>query len=795
MKNIVFILFLTIFFLQNAIAQNTLSGIVSDEDNSPVFYATVVLYNQSDSTIANSSLTDDKGKFVLNNISDGEYYLEIRFLGYQNEIIENLNFPKDNETSVSIIIEPENEELEEVVVKANRILLEQKSDRLVVNIDNNIMNDNSTIMDVMRKVPGVIVMGDKISMAGSTNLTILINGKTTKYMDIESLLKDMPGDNIEKIEVIHQPGAEFDAAGSGPVINIILKKNSLFGTFGSVETGISKGDMWRYNTNCSFTHFQDDVNISGSIGYRNSDYKSQMIIDRYVVDTLYEQISVNNDSYISYRGNLSVDWNFNTKHRLGFQTSFVNYDSDDIIMNNTDIYHYDENVEDIFQITSNSRTGYWRLGTINPYYVFDIDTLGQKLELDFNYIQYGSDSENFLDAENLNSEIVVNDQRTKQPGVTKIMVGKLDYTFPFSKALKFQTGAKYSYADLDNDFHAEYLSNNLWIDDITQSNHYLFDETIIAGYGKFTYEQTKWAGTLGLRYEDSKSNGQSVGIDTILSRPISDFFPSASISYEFIKNVKAILAYSYRLDRPHYSSLNPFRYSLDLYTFEQGNPELKPEFTHSSKFSLAYQNQPFFNIEYKTTKDAMVEVSLQNDATGQAYLQDVNLDKRNEINFSLFFPLDFIPKVSGYGGVMVNNKHFDTPFLGETYDVSKWDYVTFIQANFTLPGNISTEISGYYTSGGLDGTINYEYMYGLSAACSRKFFSDRLKVNLGVNNIVTKFFYGEIKYSNMNIKMNNSWEAPVVYLNLSYSFGNKHLTKSDEHKSGASDELDRTGKN
>ena len=104
-------------------------------------------------------------------------------------------------------------------------------------------------MDVMKKVPGVIVMGDNISLAGSSNLTILIDGKTTKYMDVSALLKDMPGDNIEKVEIIQQPGAEFDAAGSGPIINIILKKNRMFGTFGSVNTSVSKGDLWRYNTN------------------------------------------------------------------------------------------------------------------------------------------------------------------------------------------------------------------------------------------------------------------------------------------------------------------------------------------------------------------------------------------------------------------------------------------------------------------------------------------------------------------------------------------------------------------
>jgi len=324
MKTTILSLLIMMFFFQSLKAQSSLSGNVIDENDKPVFFATAVLYNQSDSSIANSSSTGKDGKFKIESIKPGKYYLEVRFLGYQNKTITGLEFPKDDNSSFPVKMEPTNNQLSEVEVTGKRPLLEQESDRLIVNVADNISGNNNNLMDVMKKVPGVIVMGDNISLAGSSNLTILINGKTTKYMDINSLLKDIPGDNVEKVEVIHQPGAEFDASGSGPIINIILKKNKLFGTFGSVNTGFSKGDSWRYFTNASFTQYQGNVNISGSVGYRNSEYLSMMDVDRSSTNNFYDQTSHNKDAWETYRGNLNIDWNINKRHRIGVQSRFIN---------------------------------------------------------------------------------------------------------------------------------------------------------------------------------------------------------------------------------------------------------------------------------------------------------------------------------------------------------------------------------------------------------------------------------------------------------------------------------------
>ena len=778
-------------FLQTAVAQNDLTGAITDEDDKSIFFATVALYNQTDSTIAKSASSGKNGNYELVDIKSGKYYLEVSMVGYATKSKANLVFPRDASTKVNFKLLTDVKLLTAVEVIDKKPLLEQLSDRLVVNVAENITSMNSNLLDVMKKVPGIIVAGDRIKLAGSSNLTILINGKTTKYMDIESLMKDMPGDNIKRVEIIHQPGAEFDASGTGPIINIILKKNSLYGTSGNVNMGFEQGKAWSYKTGLSLSHYQGSVNINGSLGYRNSGYIEVLTVDRSVQDDRYLQVSDMGGRSKNYRANLALDWDVNEKHRIGFQSRYIDHQSDDKNENLTTISFKSNPAQKIN--STNPEDSFWKLRSINPYYTYEIDTLGQKFEVDVNYITFWNDAESILTARDVETNNILGKQKYNKPGNTKIFVTKLDYTYPFSKNLKLQLGAKYSLADLDNDLQSSFDNAGQWINNSSESNHYLFDETIKAAYSKLSFNKDKWSGTLGLRYEDSDSQGQSVGVDTTLNRRIQQFFPSASLSRNITKQLTGIISYSYRLDRPRYSTLNPFRYSLDQFTSQRGNPELRPEFTNSMKFTLAYEKQPFFNIQYKLNTDAMVEVIEQDDATGEAFKSTVNLDSKKNFNVSLFFPLDFIPKITGYAGVIANHVQFDSPYLDQTFDQSKWDYTGFVQMNFTLPGKIESEVSGWYTTGGLEGIIDAEWLYGVDIGFSKKFMKGKAKISVGVEGLFNRFFHGTVAYSNIDMNIIQTWDAPVFNMQLRYKFGNQHM-KSKKHRSGASEELRRTGK-
>jgi len=784
------------FASQNAHAQSQITGTITNSKGDGIFYATVALHKLADSSIVTGESTDAAGKFSIKNIPDGAYFLQVNMLGYLDQRVGNINLPADHRKDFKLKLEEDAKTLATVEVTAKAPLLEQRADRLIVNVENNIASLNMNLLDVMKKVPGVLVVGDKLRMAGQSNVTILLNGKTTKYMDVDALLKDIPGDNIKRVEVIHQPGAEFEAEGTGPIINIITKKNSLFGTNGSLNSGVSKGENWRYRTNLNLSHYQGNFNVNGGVGFGRNAWYEQLDLVRKVGDDTYTQTSKNANPSDYLQANLALDWDLTSRHRLGFSSRWNGNRRDYTIKNVTDVDFANASDGDLRLLTDNQRKGDWNMLAINPYYSFEIDTNGQKLDFDVNFARIRNDMSNFLQPVEVNYGVVFPQQYYEQPGNTEIYTTSLDYTYPLTKEIKLQAGGRFSTADLDNDLRS-FLGDSAGVlqPDLLQSNHYIFTEDIWAGYAKIDWKVGKWSGTAGLRYEDSQSTGYSVTLDSTQERHIGKLFPSGSLTREISKKIGAAFSYSYRIDRPHYSDLNPFVFYLDSYTSERGNPTLRPSLTHSTKFSLLYENQPFFNVEYKHTNDAMQDVIQQNDETGEAFQTQVNLESFKVWNISLFFPLDFIPKLSGYGGFIANYGHYDSPYLDQQFRQAKWDYTAFLNANFTLPGKVEMELSGWWNSGALEGLLNSEWLYGTDVAASRKFLKEKLKVSVGVENPINRFYRGSVTYSNIRLDVHNSWDAPVYYLNMTYKFGNQHMKGKGGRQSSADDVINRAQQN
>lgn len=775
--------------------QHTINGTVVDEEQSPIFFATVAIYNASDSVMISAESTDDNGQFTLNNIKDGDYYLIATMLGFADQTLSDITLPNNKDYNFNIEMQTDATILSTVEIKAKVPLMEQRADKLIVNVADNITNTSGNLLDVMKKVPGMLVINDRLSMAGSGTPTILLNGKSTQYMDVQSLLRDMPGDNIQKVEIIHQPGAEYEAAGSGPILNIILKKNALVGTNGSVTVAAGKGELWDYNTGLNLSHYAGKLNIFGGLGYSKNAWVETLQLTRRLttisqdLNGIYSQENIDKATPNTYRGNLRLDYDLTNKHRIGLETKYYNNSNKRTATNLTNVDLTNELLQDYTLNTDNNIDKGWTYQSLNPYYIFEIDTAGQKIEFDISLASYNIESMNTLITEN--SEINdVTQQRYTQPGDTKIFASSFDYTKPLSSKIEIKTGVKFSHADLDNDLRSENLINNEWVNNTSQSNHYLFEEKIYAGYGKLQWNTGDWSGTAGLRYENSLSEGESLTVDSMLSRKISKLFPSFSVSNKFMGPLTATVAYSYRIDRPRYSTLNPFVYYLDPFTFEQGNQNLRPELTHSGKFTISYEGQPFINVEYKESTDAIVEVTRQEENSQEASKTDINFDKQTQLSASLFFPLSFIPGVNGYGGVIAARNKYNSFYGDGIFERSQWSYTTFIQAEFNLPFDIQAEIGGWYNSGQQEGIFNSEYLYGTSFGMSKKFLDSKAKISVGIEDFTNRFWHANVDYE-QDMDLLVKWQAPVVNMRFSYKFGNQHLKSKKKNAGSASEELRR----
>ncbi|PSR11838.1 MAG: hypothetical protein C7N36_14495 [Bacteroidetes bacterium] len=773
-------------------AQSSVAGQLITTDGQEAEFVNVLLLSAADSSAVKLNLSQEDGSYVFKNLDAGDYLLKVMGIGYDDYLGEPFSLANKEAKVIPVIrLTTVATVLDEVEVVAKKPLLEQKAGRLILNVDQSITGQGGSVTDLLKKIPGLVVVNDRVSMAGRQGVTILIDNRPTKYMDLQSLLNEMPADNIARIEVISQPGAAYDAEGTNGIINIILKKNTLFGTNGSITTGVGYGELAKYRLGTQLNHRSGPWNINLGAGFNRRTWIERLALERILTDRTYRQNNYEPGIPLSTYLNLGADYDLNSKNRVGISVNANRSNNENTSENTTQILSTEGAELDRFT-TQNKEDRSWRSYTVDGFYRWEIDTAGQVLSLDANLADYQRRAENTLTTTGNNFE----DRRNNTPANTRIYAAQLDYKLPFRQHWQFHTGAKISATRLDNELQASLRQNGVWINDANQTNQFDYAEDIYAGYVNLVYTNGEYDFNLGLRYEDSQATGYSVTLDSAINLEIAKVFPSISISTPFIGPLGTAISYSYRIERPGYFDLNPFISYLDPLTFSKGNPFLVPELTHSGQFSLTYEKQPFFNLSYDYTRNVLTEVIEQNDETGEAFQTDINLDKYIRYGGSLFFPLDFIAKpISGYGGFMLFYHDYQAEYLELDYLQNQWTTNAFLQVNVNLPKDWKLEVTGWLQGKGLDGIIRHETFYGLDAGIQKKFFDNKLRVQLSADGIVQKFFVGRIDYANLNYNLTSEWEAPVVQARITWSFGNQNIKGRDRRDSSSDAERKRVETN
>ncbi|MBL4593041.1 MAG: TonB-dependent receptor [Flavobacteriales bacterium] len=781
--------FLIIFISLNAGAQ--ISGRVIDAGNKePIPFANAIAINVSDSSIVKASITDENGNYYLEKMNDGNYFIKIITLGYKDYYSEQIEFKKGTIMTVDCNTSVSSENLETFGVVAKVPFLEQQAGKMIVNVSEHITGVSGSMKDVMKKIPGILVVNNKISIAGNQNVTILIDGRPTQYLDMQTLMSELPAEDIDKIEVISQPDAGMEATGTGGVINIILKKNRLSGTNGALWTGYGYGELAKYSLGGSINHRKNKLNVFANGGYSYNTYVENLILERKVGNETYNQNTYQPSYPKTYRINGGFDYNLTEKQSLGLSLRHIQSYNNRTHENNTSIESLD--TDTIFTLkTYNTMEKKWYYNSANFYYNIDLDTNGKKLSFTTNYGSYDNQNSSTITT-NADYNVIYPSQKNAEPGATDIYAAKLDLTLPFKKKIKLTSGLKFSYANVDSDLQA-YIENNGngFINNISLSNHFIFNEQIYAAYIMQNFNSKKISFNAGLRYEHSISEGYSVTIDSTNDRTISKLFPSAGVTIPISKKLGTNFAYSYRIQRPSYNTLNPFISYLDPYTFEKGNTNLKPELTHSGKFSLTFENQPFFNLEYNKTSDVLMFVTEQDDNSGVSFATTVNLNQLEKYGASLFFPLDFIKFLEGYGGIITNYQKYDAPYLDAIYKKEKFNYTLFIEASSEITKTFKIEASAWYTSSNIEGIMESNSLYGVSFGAKKTFFENRLSVSASVDDLFYEYWTANIKYSNMDVDLESSWETRIFRINLVYRYGNRFLKKRKQQSNSAQEELNR----
>jgi hypothetical protein len=777
-----------------------ISGKVLDEVQKPFPYATVSLLNAKDSVLVRGTLTTDNGSYSLQNIKEGSYLLSFYVVGYKKVFRGPLAITaqKSNHSLAAVPLSMDSKQLKGVEIVKQKPLIERQIDKTVINVENSALAAGNTALEILQKSPGVTVDKDgKISLKGKQGVTVMLDGKPT-YLSSEqlaNLLRSTEGNAIQSIELITNPSAKYDAAGNSGIINIKLKKSRNYGTNGSVFVGAGYGKYYKANSGFSINHREKKFNVFGNFDIsRNKSYSGTDIVR--VNSTSTEQTYFNQTNFNKrFRTNSNfkggVDYFINDNNTIGFAINGYNShghtDGDVLTLIGSQPSTTDSSV-----VGENPSTYKYNGISYNLNYKGTLDTLGQEITIDADYSQYIGQQNNQFNNVYLNGLGQVYKPsyifRNATPSDTKIRAVKSDYTYPINKDMKMEFGVKASFVKTDNNYVFENFLADTWQNDVTRSNRFLYDENINAAYANISRKFKTTSIQLGLRAEQTNSKGNSITEDKVVDRHYFNLFPSVFINQELSKNNDLGVSFSRRIDRPDYGSLNPFVSYLDLYTYRFGNPFLKPQYTNAFELSYSFKKTLNVTLGYSHTKDVISDVLLTDTAKKTIFISNQNLATQDSYNMNISYPLAITKWWSTTNNFTGYYNKFKTPdLLGVPYESGKVAFNFNSNQTIKMSGSLNFELSGYYQSRQVYGTLLIEPQYGIDMGLSANLLEKKLNLKFAANDVF-KLQKSSITSTipSQNYVVSEKWESRVFRLTCTYRFGSNEI-KAARQRSGSAD--------
>ncbi len=758
----------------------------------PLAFATVVLRQVRDTTWVRGEVSKADGSYAFKSLEPGQYRLTVLLLGYQphrSAVFAVAAAPAITQLP-AIVLAPAAQALTGVEVTGQKPLLEMQTGKMVLNVAASPAAAGATALEVLQKVPGLIVMNDRLSLAGREGLIILLDGRTTHYTDVVSVLKDFPSSNIERIKVLTQPGAAYDAAGSAGVINIILKKNTSLGTNGSAALTAGYGRFAKAGGSLDLNHrTKQGLNVFGNYGYNYRKTYDQLNTDRVTTDNsqavTYAQRSYQPRASNVHTARVGADMPLSRRQTLGVLLNGYTTRTQVDYENTIDVRTGSQVLQNITRNDNQRQTDSYA-GNLN--YKLALDSAGRELLLDADYSHYRSGSDNNL--LNLLEGAPAQALRYNQQTTIGLRSAKADYRHPLGGTAKLAAGAKVSTADIDSQLGFARLARGEWSADARRSDHFRYEERIAAGYATLDKQWGSVQLQAGLRGEHTRSVATSLALGQTVARDYFQLFPSATLTKDLTQKLGASLGYSRRIDRPGYQDLNPSIVYLDPYSQQKGNPFLRPQFTQAYSAAVTYQKQPVLLLAYNRTNDAISLVTNQQDSV--LFSTTTNLGRLDNYSATLNFPLNLGKFVSGYGGVNTFYNQYRSQYLGSSYDNGKFSAIVYLQAKVRLPQGVTLEAGGFYHSAGLNGLIEFRPFGSATLGLQKSFCQDQLQLRLALADaFFTNKQQGTVHYQDMNIRFLTQSETRQVRLSLNYKFGNQQLLAARKRGTGLDEERGR----
>lgn len=780
-----------------------LQGIIVDETNTPVEFVNIILHKYNDSNYLNGSLTAADGSFKIGEINDGNYYLEIIFLGFSTDTIKNLLMEKnENKNLGNIILKKSSNIIDGVEIVANRPLIERKADRIVYNVENSVKSSGENVMDLLRSVPGVTVSGtDQIRINGKSEIQVMINGKIEQLTgdQLANLLKSIQSNNVKKIEVVSNPSAKYDASAKGGILDIQLKTNLKTGVNGSIYANYRQGKYANGETGFNLNLNYKKLTLSTNYGFGdNVNFDKGTFVRNFKIDEIiqqYDESSFDKYPFLYHYANLNMQYAINDKHRLGMGSEFFNfYNPHKSDANLNIINDLSTNIISEVQKTKSNSTGKNNNPSLSLNYKGTLDTMGSTLEFgyDYTYFHLLTNSQlttNFFDGNNNVTQIPL-DFKQSNPFIVNLHTSKLDFLKPLKNKNSIEIGGKFTWTKTTNDIRFDNLIDDIYVLDSTKSNAFQYKENINALYAIWNKEwKNGWSTNVGLRSEQTNTNQLSITLDSLTKRSYIDFFPSAFIQKTFKEKHSLNLNYSRKIHRPNFEDLNPFQFYRSQYSIWTGNANLIPEYINVTEITYSFDYKYTFNLGHENIKNSYTHLAFQDDTTKITTYKASNFKVRNNLNLGVnvnkelfkWWILSFSAQYTFFKyNAIVNN---------QTFDLSSNKVNISIDNTFILPKQFKINVFAFYDSPYLDATDIMKGNGMVNISVSKTFFDKKLQIRLMGNDIFNTLNSSyTTQFANVDSKTTRKFNSRQVGVSLVYNFqkGKKfessNINKSNEEE-------------
>ncbi len=750
-----------------------LGGIVEGKSSQPIPYATVVAKSHSDGSVVQGTTTNEEGAFIL-EIKTKTVFLEIKFMGYKDRRIDSLHFINGTAELGVINLESNVTELEGVEIRAEKSTLEFKLDKRVFNVGKDISSTGMGALELLNNVPSVNVdIEGAITLRNNAGVQILINGKPSVLADEQSgALGSITADQIEKIEVITNPSAKYQAEGSAGIINIVLKKDNKKGLNGSVS--VNTGWPHNHSLGASMNYRTEKFNFFTQFGagYRslpqyfnneNTDFTDSSTV-------LSDGVNYRNENF--YNITLGTDYYINKYNVITLSGSFAYEIEDQPSETNFTITDLDGN--ELSQWGREEVTS-----ATNPKWEYDLQYVKQFKNKEGHELSFGTLGRYF--GKNLSSEFTNRglsgiepspDQRTSTNFQQADYTYKLDYKNPISEKITLESGAQYVIYDVGNDYEVLDEDNGEFVVDSNLTNNFEFVQNVLGVYVTGAYESDHWGLKLGLRGENTELNTLLTNTDQKNEQNYSNLFPSLHTSYKFSKRFSVQAGYSRRIYRPRLWDLNPFFNIRNNFNIRQGNPNLLPEFTDSYELTGIFVwkkvtlNTSIYNLY---TTDVIERVSF--------FDGNVNIRKPDNIGTSNTTGLELNAKYNATKWLTINGDFNYGYFIrkgsfnDQVFDFSGQKYTAEMTSKFKLKRGFDIELSGEYRSEIVTVQGTQSGFAFMNAGVRKKIMKGKMILSLSVRDIFASRIREFVVDQGSNYTYSFQQRGRFLTFGISYGFG------------------------